>query len=144
MIMITQSKLARWHAVTIAETLLRLKADPTAGLFDAEAKNRLSEYGANELTSIRPPSPVTLFFNQLKNSLVIILIIATVLSGVWDTRPKRSRLRYYFFTVVLVFQEFRAEKALLALRELSSPVASVIGEIERNCRQILVPGDIIF
>ena len=147
MIMITQSKLARWHAVTIAETLLRLKADPTAGLFDAEAKNRLSEYGANELTSIRPPSPVTLFFNQLKNSLVIILIIATVLSGVLGHATEAITIAVIiFFTVVFgFFQEFRAEKALLALRELSSPVASVIREgVEKEiAARFLVPGDII-
>ncbi|MEK7231915.1 MAG: cation-transporting P-type ATPase, partial [Pseudomonadota bacterium] len=71
--MTTQS----WHSMEVNAVLTDLKVDPLRGLAPEEAGTRLIQYGPNELTHEEKASPWALFFNQFKNILIIILIIAT-------------------------------------------------------------------
>ena len=92
-------------------------------------------------------SPFTLFINQFKNILIIILLGATVLSAaVGEILDAVLILVIVVFCAVLGFvQEFRAEKALEALKKMLSPTITALREARRKrFRQSeLVPGDIL-
>ena len=65
----------------IESILQKLETDPEQGLSLEEAQRRLGEYGYNELGEEAKTSPFILFLNQFKNTLIVILIAATVLSA---------------------------------------------------------------
>jgi len=135
-----------WHARSAEEVLSNLDSS-SAGLSSAEAVKRLDNHGLNELTVQKSTSPLTIFLNQFKDLMVVILIIATIIS---------AALGEYIDAIVIViivilnsilgfFQEYRAEKALLALKRMSAPRAAVLREgkeITIPARE-LVPGDVI-
>ncbi|MFH1984062.1 MAG: cation-transporting P-type ATPase [Pseudomonadota bacterium] len=70
-----------WHVLETEEVLTRLTVDPQKGLNRLEVQRRLTQHGTNELTHETSISPSTLFFNQFKNILSIILILAVILSA---------------------------------------------------------------
>ena len=70
-----------WHAVDIDAIVKQLETDPLRGLRPSEAAQRLARHGANELAKGHRASPAQLFFGQFKNTLIVILLIATVLSA---------------------------------------------------------------
>ncbi len=71
---------AIWHSIEPAQVLKELNTD-LHGLTEDEVKSRLEKYGYNELKKEEGISPFTLFINQFKNILIIILLIASVLSA---------------------------------------------------------------
>jgi Ca2+-transporting ATPase len=85
---------------------------------------------------------------QFKNILIIILIIAIVLSALLGHRVEAIAISaIMLFAVLLGFvQEYRADRAIEALRKMAAPTATVIrdGEEEDIPARDLVPGDIIF
>ncbi len=70
-----------WHATDIDSIARELQTDPLRGLTPAEAQERLARHGANELAKGHRASPAQLFFGQFKNTLIVILLAATVLSA---------------------------------------------------------------
>ena len=112
-----------WHAMEVADVLKELRVDPARGLPASEVERRLAEHGANELTQEEGASPVALFFGQFKNVLIIILIVATVLSAVVGEYVDAAIiLVIILFCAVLGFvQEYRAERALDALKSMLTP-----------------------
>ncbi|MFH1124846.1 MAG: HAD-IC family P-type ATPase, partial [Pseudomonadota bacterium] len=136
-----------WHAMDAMQVLKELKCDPHSGLSAGEAKERINEYGYNELTKEEQVSPFTLFLNQFKNVLIIILLVATILSAlVGEVLDAALILVIVLFCAILGFvQEYRAEQALEALKKMLSPTITVLrdgkeGEIPSK---ELVPGDIL-
>jgi Ca2+-transporting ATPase len=135
-----------WHTKSVAEAHSSLSTGE-AGLSDAEAQRRLEKFGHNELAVQVGTSPVKIFLSQFKDMMVIILIFATVIS---------AALGEYIDSVVIMIivilnsvfgfaQEYKAEKALLALKEMSAPEARVIrnGKETTVPARELVPGDIV-
>jgi len=117
------------------------------GLKPAEAQKRLGRYGANELAAKKGISPWVLFLEQFKSFLIIILIIAVVLSAVLGEVADAVIIGIIILlaTGLGFFQEYRAERAMEALRRMAAPMASVRRggkEVEIPARE-LVPGDII-
>ena len=136
-----------WHSIDIPAALNELQADPRRGLSLEEARARLATYGANELSHEDKASPLALFFNQFKNILIIILLVATVLSAlVGEYVDAVIILVIILFCAVLGFvQEYRAERALDALKNMLSPTITALRdgeEIEVASRE-LVPGDML-
>ena len=136
-----------WHALDVPDVLGKLGADPARGLSAAEAGARLEKYGPNELKLERKVSPWTLFVHQFTNVLIIILIIATILSAlVGELFDAALILGIVIFCALLgFFQEYRAERALGALKKMLSPMITVLRdgqEIEMASKE-LVPGDIL-
>jgi Ca2+-transporting ATPase len=131
----------------IAQALKELGTDPHKGLTEEEVKSRLERYGYNELKKEEKISSFILFINQFKNVLIIILLIATVLSAlVGETFDAALILVIVVFCAVLGFiQEFRAERALEALKKMLSPTITVLrkGEEEEIPSKELVPGDVL-
>jgi Ca2+-transporting ATPase len=125
-----------------------LKSDKDCGLSKAEANRRLAEHGPNELEAARRSSPWSMLGEQFKNILIIILIIAIVLSALLGHTVEAIAITVIMlFAVLLGFvQEYRAERAIEALKKMAAPTATVIrdGEEEDIPARDLVPGDIIF
>ncbi len=136
-----------WHALTAVTAIAELESNGTSGLSDAEAHIRLEQYGPNELIVASQISPFTLFLSQFKNSLIIILLVATLLSGILGHAVEAIAIGVIIlFAVFLGFvQELRAGRALEALRRLAAPIALVFRDgLEREVpAKELVPGDII-
>ena len=139
--------MANWHSIEAAQVLKELNTDPHHGLTEDEIKRRLEKYGYNELKKEEGISPFTLFINQFKNILIIILLIATVLSAlVGETFDAGLILVIVVFCAVLGFiQEYRAGRALEALKKMLSPTITVLrgGREEEIPSMELVPGDIL-
>jgi len=136
-----------WHSVEATQVLKELYVDLHKGLTEEEVKRRLEKYGYNELKKEEKVSPFTLFFNQFKNILIIILLIAIVLSAlVGEVVDAAIIAVIVVFCAVLGFiQEYRAERALEALKKMLSPTITALrgGREEEVPSKELVPGDIL-
>jgi Ca2+-transporting ATPase len=136
-----------WHALApeaVAETLI---TDLEKGLGFREAARRLSVFGKNQLQGQKPPSPWVLFINQFRNFMVYVLLGAMGISfALGEFADGATVLAIILINAVLGFvQEFRAEKALTALKKLTSPEATVIRDgCEKRIPAVeLVPGDLV-
>jgi len=136
-----------WHMIEATQVLKELDTDIQRGLTEPEVRRRLEKYGYNELKKEERVSPLTLFINQFKNILIIILLAAVVLSAlVGELVDAGIILVIVIFCAILGFtQEYRAERALEALKKMLSPVITVLrGEKEEEIpSKELVPGDIL-
>jgi len=134
------------HTQPVETVLSRLSSSP-AGLTGAEAARRLAEYGPNEIGVAEGTSPWTLLLEQFKNVLIVILLVATALSAFLGHGLEAIAIAVIvIFAVLLGFiQEYRAERAIEALRQMAAPTATVLREGQENevpARE-LVPGDVI-
>lgn len=149
-----------WHSMDKDDVLQTLKTSP-AGLSDEEAIKRQSEYGFNELVEKKRRTALLLFLGEFKDIFILLLIfalIASVLIGYYEILKGEAEGVLDAFTdaitigviVVLVaitsfVQEYRAEKALDALKKLAAPKARALRdgkEMMIPAREI-VPGDIL-
>ena len=135
-----------WHALELAEVCARL-GSCAAGLAAAQAAERLSRYGANELEAVQPVSPWSVFRRQFKNVLIVILLVAALLSAFLGHALEAAAIAVIvLFAALLGFaQEYRAERAIEALRRLAAPDAAVLRdgfEVTVPARD-LVPGDLL-
>ena len=136
-----------WHQVDVTHVLRQVGTDSAAGLSSPEAVRRLAEHGPNELKAIHRVSPWEILAAQFKNVLIVILVIAVILSAVLGHGIEALVIGVIVvFAVLLGFvQEYRAERAIDALRQMAAPTATVLRdgqELDLPARDI-VPGDII-
>ena len=138
------SNQSAWHSQSIAQVQERLATGPE-GLSAAEAAERLERDGANELPRADVISPWHILAEQFKNLLIIILLIAVTLSAFLGEVLESIVIGVIvMFAIVLGFvQEFRAERAMEALRRMAAPNARVIrdGHEQVLPARELVPGD---
>ena len=139
------------HARSVDEVLEALESSPS-GLSDEEARRRLEKYGYNELAVEKRVSALSLWINQFRSPLILILLAATAISYavsiIENEFPVDSIL---IFAIVLAastlgfVQEYRAERAIEALRKLLTPSITVLRSgVEKviPAREV-VPGDVI-
>lgn len=142
------------HAQSADEVLRELSVDADTGLTGEEALSRMEKYGENRLSEGKKKTVLHRFAEQFKDVMIIILIIAAVISfgiAIYEGNPKEFFEPVLILLIVIlnavmgVVQESRAEKALDALKELSSPHARVIrdGKEQVIDATLLVAGDII-
>ncbi len=136
-----------WHALESTAALAALEVDPARGLSPDEARRRLDTHGPNELTHAERASALALFLGQFSNVLIVILLAAVVLSFlVGEVVDAAIILVIVVFCAVLGFvQEYRAERALEALKQMLSPTVGVLRggrEVRVETRE-LTPGDIL-
>ena len=149
-----------WHTLEIDKTLSVIGSDKDAGLTSQQVSERLERYGSNELTETGGRSSFEILLDQFKNIMLLMLIGVAVVSGVLDLLklqggssqgevPFKDTIAIMAIVIlngVLGYlQESRAEKALAALKRLSSPKVRVIRDgrtIEVNAKE-LVPGDVM-
>ncbi len=135
-----------WHTLTVEETLAKIHSSPD-GLSSTEAKVRLNIFGPNLIDSIHRTSPFKLLFQQFQNVLIITFLIATALSAILGHGLESIAIAVIVvFAVMLGFiQEYKADKAIEALRDMAAPQARVRRDgLDKfiNATDI-VPGDIM-
>ena len=135
-----------WHSLSAKEALDKLDSNPN-GLTFQEAQKRITLFGPNELKKQKGKSPLKLLLGQFTDILMIILLIAIGLSfAVGEVTDAAIILAIVIASATLGFtQEYRSEKAVEALKKMTSPTASVLrdGKEVRIPAAQLVPGDII-
>ena len=137
-----------WHIKTADEVKDILASDITSGISENDAAQRLSDIGPNELEEKKGRSPFKIFISQFNDFMIWILIAAALISGILlrDITDSIVILVILIINSVLGFvQEYRAEKALQALKELAAPTALIIrGGVEQHLSsKVIVPGDLI-
>jgi Ca2+-transporting ATPase len=138
--------IAEWYMLSVDKLFEKLSST-SAGLSTAEAASRLEVYGPNRIQAERRAGPWKLLFEQFKNVLIIILLIATALSAFLGHGIEAIAIAVIvLFAVLLGFvQEFKAERAIEALREMAAPLARIRRdgvEVVVNASD-LVPGDVV-
>ena len=118
-----------------------------AGLSEEQAKARLAEVGENRLTGKQGAGVAAMFFSQFKDVMILILAAATLVS-VWmgeGTEAVTIILIVLMNAVMGFLQEYRTEKTLEALKELSAPTARVRrgGKTREVSARTVVPGDVL-
>ncbi len=136
-----------WTSLEIKEVLDRLGTNPETGLSSEEARKRLAIYGPNKLKEKEGPNPIAIFLSQFTEIMVIILLIASAISFLMgDVKETIAILVIVILNAILGFiQEYRAERALQALKKLAAPIVKVRrdGRIQEIPAEELVPGDIV-
>ena len=117
------------------------------GLTSKEAHLRLGKYGKNVLKKHKKKNPVGIFFSQFADFMTIILIACTAITAfLGDTVEAVVMVVIVIANAVLGFiQEYRTERTLEALREMTAPVSEVLrdGEFKKISSEEIVPGDVV-
>lgn len=136
-----------WYNKGIQAVSAELSVDLKTGLSKEEAAKRLEKYGYNELKEKEKESIWVKVAKQLKDFLVITLIIAALVSGlVGEISDAIVIIAIVVVNAILgVVQEGKAEKAMEALKRMSAPNARVLrdGHIEIMPAKYLIPGDVV-
>jgi Ca2+-transporting ATPase len=136
-----------WHVREPGSLAAELDTSTSVGLDEAEAARRLSVYGANELEVVPGVTPWRLLFEQFENVLILILLAGAGLSAILghETEAIVIAVIVVFAALLGFVQEYRAERALEALRELAAPTATVVrAGSERDVpTSEVVPGDLV-
>src|SRR5699024_11161574 len=139
-----------WYNDTKEKVIESLDTNVEQGLSEEEVKKRLQSFGENKLEEQKKESMMVKVLGQLKDPMIIVLLIAAVLSYVssgfqdW-VEPLIILLIVVVNAIISISQESNADKALDALQKMSAPLAKVRrnGKIEHVDTTTLVPGDII-
>src|SRR5579859_2568973 len=136
-----------FHRQGSTAVLRELEVEVSFGLAQSEALRRLQEYGSNELIERGIKNPWVIFWEQMTASVVVVLIVAAVVSALLgDYKDSAVIAAIIVLNAILGFsQEYRAEKAIAALKKLAVPSAKVRRDSEVLSMPVvnLVPGDIV-
>lgn len=142
-----------WHSQPHEDVFDELGGDE-GGLSSAEADKRLKEYGENELREGEDISPLGIFISQFQDTLIYLLMLAALLSLAVGLLPEQDPQYIDAGLILLILlangvfgfvQDYRAEKSMEALKEISSPDATVVRDGNKktiDSREV-VPGDVI-
>jgi Ca2+-transporting ATPase len=136
-----------WHTIDANDASNELRANLSTGLTEREAAHRAIQYGPNEITRESGPGVLKILVRQLTDFMIVVLLIAAVVSGVLGER-------YDAIAIVVIvvlnaafgaIQEYRAQRAVEALRRMSAPEARVLRDSKAQsiAAKDLVPGDIL-
>ncbi|EKN66374.1 P-type HAD superfamily ATPase [Neobacillus bataviensis LMG 21833] len=137
----------KFHEMKIDQVEKALETDFSSGLSQEEVKERIKQHGLNELKEGEKQSALLLFFSQFKDFMVLVLLAATLISGLLGEYIDAIAI----IAIVIIngclgfYQERRAEKSLQALKELSAPQVSVLrdGKWLKIPSKDIVIGDIL-
>lgn len=136
-----------WHTLDHDQTLSKLESNATTGLSAENVRDRLEQFGPNELIDSETRGPLLILWEQFYNSMILLLAVAAVVSlMLGEHRDAIAIVCIIVLNAVLGFvQDYRAERALAALKKLSVPRVRVrrgdaVSETESTD---LVPGDVV-
>jgi len=136
-----------WHLRSVDQVLESLGASAAAGLDTAEVVRRLATYGPNSIEEARRRSTLRMLLDQFTDFMVLVLIAAAVVSGMLgEPQDTIAIVVIVVLNAALGFvQEYRAERAVAALKEMAAPTARVRrgGTVQTIVAPELVPGDIV-
>ncbi len=136
-----------WHTLPVEDVIQRLDVDPQTGLNAKEVRRRLRRYGHNVIPEHRPRSLARIFVDQFTDFMILVLIGAALVSGMLG-----ERLDALAIVIIVVLngvigfvQEYRADRAMQALKKLAMPTTRVRREqqVVSLSTLDLVPGDIV-
>ncbi len=149
---------AAWHTLDTEKALILLESDRTHGLAANQIEARVERYGTNELVETSGRSAFTIFVDQFKNIMLVMLIAVAIISAGLDIHQGMTKGQFVFpkdaiaiFAVVLLngilgyVQESGAEKALAALKTMATSKVRLLrnGALSEVDSKDLVPGDVI-
>ena len=144
--MADEVELDTWHALSPRAAAERL-ACSTDGLNEAESRQRLQRFGANRLPEAKRRSVAAMFLGQFGDFMILVLIAAAIISGlVGEPVDAIAILVIVLLNAAIGFvQEYRAERAMAALRRMAAPMARVRrdGHVRVLDAAELVPGDVV-
>lgn len=118
----------KYHQMSKEELVNHFNSDLKVGLTQVEVNKRINENGKNELEKGKKRSLFLRFFDQLKDFMIAILLIAAIISfatsDYWEGALVIAIILINAF--LGLFQEARAEKALESIQKMSSPHAKVL------------------
>jgi len=136
----------RWHQKDIQGVIDDLTSS-LQGLSSEEAVRRLEEYGFNELKEKKKKTPFMMFLDQFKDFMILVLIAAAIISGfIGEVSDTIAIIVIVALNAVIGFiQEYRAEKAMAALKKMAAPTTTVIrsGMPATIDSSDIVPGDVV-
>lgn len=136
----------RWHQKEIKEIISDLGTS-LQGLSMEEARLRLAKYGPNELKEKEKKGPFVMFLDQFKDFMILVLIAAAIVSGIiGEPSDTIAIIVIVILNAVIGFvQEYRAEKAMAALKKMSAPGALTLrdGTLTSIPAAEVVPGDVV-
>lgn len=117
------------------------------GLKSKEAEDKLKKYGLNQIKSNKRISPIKIFLEQFNDFIIWVLLAATIISGIMGEKADAiTIIIIIIMNAILGFiQEFKTEKSLEALKQMTAPTAKVIRDNELKIinAEYLVPGDLV-
>jgi Ca2+-transporting ATPase len=135
-----------WHQLG-SEKAMEILQSSDRGLTPDDARQRLERFGPNELIEKKPKSLWAMFMDQFKDFMILVLIAAAIVAGaIGEPADSIAIAVIVLLNAVLGFvQEYRAEKAIAALKKMAASLATVIreGRAESIPAERLVPGDLI-
>jgi Ca2+-transporting ATPase len=135
-----------WHQKNIKDIFDELLSSPN-GLSLVEARKRIEKYGLNVLKETKKKTPFMMFLDQFKDFMILVLIAAAIISGIIGELSDTIAIVVIVVLNAIVgfVQEYRAEKAIAALKKMAAQTATVIREgIPADITASeLVPGDIV-
>ena len=138
--------MTNWHQRTVSDSLNRLDSHAATGLADDQVKTCRTQYGPNELVEIGGRGPWRILWEQLSGAMVVLLIVAAGVSAfLHEYTDSAVILGIVVLNAALGFaQDYRAEKALAALKRLAVPVVRVRrgGVVQEMSARELVPGEV--
>jgi Ca2+-transporting ATPase len=136
-----------WHTSEVEDVLNALGTRAASGLSEDEAARRLVEQGPNELEDKGTRRPWVILWEQFTEAMIIILIVAAVVSALLgDYEDSIAIAAIVVLNAALGYaQEYRAERAMAALKRLSAPSVKVRreGHVREISASELVPGDVV-
>jgi P-type Ca2+ transporter type 2C len=135
-----------WHQKEVNEVFEHILSTPK-GLSPSEVERRLKEYGPNQLEEKGRKGPLSMLLEQFRDFMILVLIGAAVVSGfIGELADTIVILAIVIANAIIGFvQEYRADRAMAALKEMAAPVATVLrqGEAAKVAASLLVPGDVV-
>ncbi len=135
-----------YHSVNKYQALEFLRSSPK-GLTEEEAQRRLEIFGHNQLEEGEKTSIWQIFLEQFKDLLVIILLFAAIYSAFEGSYNEALLIAVILVlnAIVGVYQEWKADRAIEALRAMTAPVSRVLrdGVVKEIPSELLVPGDVV-
>jgi Ca2+-transporting ATPase len=136
-----------WHCLPTAEVVGQLETDLAGGLTRAEAASRLARYGPNAIREGEKRSAWRMLLDQFTDFMIIVLLVAAVISGfIGEVIDTIAILVIVLMNGTIGFiQEYRAERAMAALKKLAAATARVLrdGAVIEVPAAELVPGDVV-
>ncbi len=138
---------ASWHRLDENELAQQLESNLQQGLDSGAIKQRQQRYGANRLAEGKGRPLWRMLLDQFRDFMIIVLLAAALISGlVGDVVDTIAIVVIVLLNAIIgAVQEYRAERAMAALKAMAAPLARVVrdGSIEEISAAELVPGDLV-
>ncbi|WP_367106649.1 cation-translocating P-type ATPase [uncultured Psychrobacter sp.] len=136
-----------WHSKTKEQVVDELEVSPSVGLNEQQVAARLEKYGKNKIEGGKKKSLVAMFFAQMQDVLIYVLLAATVITFIIGEYVDSIIILLVVLinAIIGVVQEYKAEQAIEALQKMSNPQTVVrrAGANQEIDSEDLVPGDVV-